>query len=217
MCGVYNGGVSSFLDHWGYLALFVLMLAESACIPIPSELTLGLAGALASGASISGIHTHLNLAAIIAVGTIGSVVGSYVAYVVGRTGGRAFVDRYGKYVLLSHRDLDKAEVWFDRRGEWAVLIGRVLPVVRTFISLPAGMAEMEPRRFGILTAIGCAIWTGALAAIGYELGTQYHTMVKAVGDATYVVGVIVVIAVVVAVVHRFRTVRAEQRPPMPLR
>lgn len=192
--------------------MFLLTVAEAACIPIPSELTLGLAGALASGATLSGaVDRHpLNLALVIVVGVAGELVGSFVAYGVGRTGGRAFVDRFGKYVLLTHRDLDRAEAWFARRGDSAVLVGRVVPVVRTFISFPAGVAEMPIVAFGVFTAIGATLWVGVLAGIGYALGSSYHSMVKAFGDASYVVAGLAVLALAVVIVHRIRVVREEQ-------
>ena len=187
-------------------------MAEAACIPIPSELTLGLAGALASGATLSGAVDHhpLNLALVIVIGVAGELVGSFIAYTVGRTGGRAFVDRFGKYLLLTHKDLDRAEAWFARRGDSAVLIGRVVPVVRTFISFPAGVAEMPVVAFGLFTAIGATVWIGVLAGIGYALGGSYHSMVKAFGDASYVVAALVVVALAFVIYHRFRAVRAEQ-------
>jgi membrane protein DedA with SNARE-associated domain len=204
--------VEHFISSWGYLAVFILTVAESACIPIPSEVTLGIGGALASGATLSGAVNHhpLNLALIIVIGALGSVVGSFIAYFVGRTGGRTFVDRFGKYLLLTHKDLDRAEAWFARRGDSAVMIGRVVPVVRTFISFPAGVAEMPLVPFGIFTAIGVTVWVGVLSGIGYALGGSYHSMVKAFGDASYVVAGLAVVAVVLVIVHRFRLVRAEQ-------
>jgi len=202
--------MESFIASWGYLAVFLLTVAESACIPIPSELTLGIGGALASGAVLGPKHPHLNLALVIVVGAAGSVVGSFVAYAVGRTGGRAFVDRFGKYLLLTHKDLDRAEAWFARRGDSAVLFGRVVPVVRTFISLPAGLAEMRLVPFGVFTAVGVTVWVGVLSGIGYALGGSYHSMVKGFGDASYVVAGLAVVAIAVAVFHRIRVIRAEQ-------
>jgi membrane protein DedA with SNARE-associated domain len=204
--------VEHFISSYGYLAVFLLTVAEAACIPIPSELTLGLAGALASGATLSGAVDHhpLNLALVIVIGVAGELVGSFIAYTVGRTGGRAFVDRFGKYLLLTHKDLDRAEAWFARRGDSAVLIGRVVPVVRTFISFPAGVAEMPVVAFGLFTAIGATVWIGVLAGIGYALGGSYHSMVKAFGDASYVVAALVVVALAFVIYHRFRAVRAEQ-------
>jgi len=202
--------VTHFISSWGYIAIFVLTVAEAACIPIPSELTLGLGGALASG-QVLGTHDHsLALAWVIVVGVAGELVGSSIAYVVGRTGGRALVDRFGKYVLLSHRDLDRAEAWFARRGPSAVLIGRVVPVVRTFISFPAGVAEMAIVPFAVFTAIGVTVWVGVLAGIGYALGGSYHSMVHAFSDASYVFAALAVLGIALALWHRLKVVRAEK-------
>ncbi|MHB8594250.1 MAG: DedA family protein [Acidimicrobiales bacterium] len=201
-----------FISSWGYLAIFLLTVAEAACIPIPSEVTLALAGALASGVTLAGATDRhpLNLALVVGVGVAGEVVGSYLSYMVGRTGGRAFVDRFGKYLVLSHRDLDRAEAWFARRGDTAVLVGRMIPVVRTFISFPAGVAAMDPVRFGVFTTIGVAVWVSALSAIGYSLGGSWHSMVKGFGAASYVVAAAAVVVVVVGLTHRVRVVRREQ-------
>ena len=200
-----------FLETWGYLAVFVLTVLESACVPIPSEVTLGLSGALASGAVIGGSHGSLNLGLVILAGIAGSIVGSLFAYVVGRTGGRALVDRYGKYVLLSHADLDKAELWFSRRGEWLVLYGRVLPFIRTFISLPAGIAEMNVAKFTAFTAIGVSIWVALLASIGYALGDSWNKMVAAFGIVGYVIAGGFVLVVIGFLVHRYRSGSARSR------
>lgn len=203
--------VEHVLITWGYLAVFVLTVLESACVPIPSEVTLGLGGALASGAVIGGSHGSLDLGLVILAGIAGSVLGSLIAYAVGRTGGRALVERYGKFVLLSPADLDKVEQWFSRRGEWMVLYGRVLPFIRTFISLPAGMAEMKVTKFTVLTAVGVSIWVALLSGIGYALGDSWHAMVATFGIMGYVVGAGVVLVGVGFVVHRLRSVRASGR------
>jgi membrane protein DedA with SNARE-associated domain len=202
--------VNGFVQNWGYLAVFVLTLLESACIPIPSEVTLGLAGALASGAVISGIHGDLNLGLVIVVGTAGSVVGSLVAYWVGRTGGRAFVDRFGRYVLLTHKDVDRANAWFDGRGEWSVLVGRVLPVIRTFISLPAGLAEMNVAKFTALTAMGVAAWVSLLSVAGFLAGPSWNTVTKVFSVASYVVALLAVVAVGLLVLLRIRAMRRDR-------
>ena len=196
--------VQHFLETWGYLAVFVLTALESACLPIPSEVTLGLGGALASGAVIGGAQGHLNLGLVIVVGIAGSVCGSLLAYVVGRTGGRTLVDRYGKYVLLSHSDLDTAEAWFSRRGEWMVLYGRVLPFIRTFISLPAGMARMNVAKFTIFTAVGVSLWVTLLTVIGYALGDSWNKMIKLFGFAGYVIAAVFVVLVAVFMVRRYK-------------
>ena len=151
--------MQQFIATYGYLAIFVLMLAESACIPVPSELIMTFGGALAAGA-VPG--TQLNLIGVILAGTAGNVAGSYIAWAAGRYGGQPAVRKWGKRFRLREHDLDRAITWFDRHGGKAVLIGRMLPVVRTFISLPAGIAEMPAVRFGIYTTIGCIPWTAAM-------------------------------------------------------
>ena len=152
--------MQQFISNYGYLAIFILMLAESACIPVPSELTMLFAGALSAGA-VAG--AHLNLVLAITAGVAGNVAGSYLAWGIGIYGGRAAWHRWGRYILLRDDDIDRAERWFGRHGTKAVFFGRLLPVVRTFISLPAGLARMPAGRFGIYTVLGCIPWTAALA------------------------------------------------------
>jgi membrane protein DedA with SNARE-associated domain len=203
--------VQQFIASYGYLAIFVLMVAESACIPVPSEVTMVFGGALAAGA-IAG--AHLNLALVIAVGVAGNVAGSYIAWGVGAYGGRAAWRRWGRYVLLRPEDIDRADGWFKRHGAKAVFFGRLLPVVRTFISLPAGIARMPPARFGIYTLAGCIPWTAALAWAGYAVGANWQHVVSAFHGATYVIAaviVLLVIAVIVILVRRRIRDRGQQR------
>ena len=185
-----------FIATYGYLAIFLLMVAESACIPVPSELVMPLGGALAAGA-VAG-H-QLSLALVIVAGVAGNVVGSYVAWAVGRWGGQPALRRWGGRVWLSEHHLEVASRWFDRYGPRAVLIGRLLPVVRTFISLPAGIAGMRPLRFGVYTTIGCIPWTAALAAAGYAVGASWQQIPNTFHAVTYVVAAIVVIALAIGV------------------
>ena len=138
---------------YGLLAVWVLMAAESACIPVPSEATMLFGGALAAGA-VSGAHP--SLAAVIVAGTLGNVVGSYLAWLMGKYGGRPGLRRWGRYVGLRSQEIDKAQDWFDRCGASVVFWSRLLPGIRTFISLPAGIAEMPAARFGLYTAAGCS-------------------------------------------------------------
>jgi len=198
-----------FIATYGYLAVFALMVAESACIPIPSELIMTFAGALAAGA-VAG--THLNLAGVIVAGATGNVVGSYIAWGVGRYGGQAALRRWGRRIRLSEHDLDRANRWFDRYGPRAVLIGRLLPVVRTFISLPAGLAGMEPVRFGIYTTIGCIPWTAALAYAGYAVGKNWNSIQNGFRGPTYVIAALILIALAIAV---WRFVRRRGTPHTP--
>jgi membrane protein DedA with SNARE-associated domain len=200
--------VQHFIATYGYAAIFLLMLLESACIPIPSELIMTFGGALAAGA-VPG--TSLNLAGVILAGLAGNVVGSYVAWAAGRYGGQPALRRWGGRFWLREHDLDRATAWFERYGAKAVLIGRVLPVIRTFISLPAGIAGMPPLRFGIYTTIGCLPWTAALAAVGYAVGANWQSVVNDFHGPTYIIAAIVVIAIVIAVWRYARRRRAEFR------
>jgi membrane protein DedA with SNARE-associated domain len=198
--------MQQFIATYGYLAIFVLMLAESACIPVPSELIMTFGGALAAGA-IPG--TSLNLAGVILAGTAGNVAGSYVAWAAGRYLGlpalsRLTQGRWARRLRLREHDLDRAVAWFDRYGGKAVLIGRVLPVIRTFISLPAGIAGMAPVRFGVYTTVGCLPWTAALATAGYAVGTNWESIVSAFHGPTYIIAAVVLLGVVVLVWRYWR-------------
>ena len=152
----------------GYASVILLMAIQSACIPIPSEVIMPLAGwALA--------HSQLDLIILATVASLASNLGSIPAYWVGARGGRPMVERYGSYLLLSRRDLDLVDHFFARFGSITVLIGRMLPIVRTFIAFPAGVAKMNQVRFHIYTFIGSWPWCYALAFIGMKLGRQWNT------------------------------------------
>ncbi len=181
-----------FIISYGYLAIFVLMLAESACIPVPSELTMPLGGALAAGA-VAG--AHLNLAWVVVAGVAGNLAGSYVAWAVGWQGGRRAWQRWGRLLLLRSEDIDRAERWFDRHGAKAVFLGRLLPVIRTFISLPAGFAKMPVGRFGLYTVAGCIPWTLGLAWAGYAIGANWQSIANGFHGPTYVLVAAVAVAV----------------------
>lgn len=195
-----------FIASYGYAAIFLLMLLESACIPVPSELIMTFGGALAAGA-VPG--TGLNLAGVIIAGVAGNVAGSYVAWAVGRYGGQTALRRWGRRLRVRDHELERAGQWFDRYGPRAVLIGRLLPVVRTFISLPAGLAGMDPVRFGIYTTLGCIPWTAALACAGYVVGANWHSIVDAFRGPTYVIAALMVIALAVAAWRYLHGRRAE--------
>ena len=188
--------VQHLIATYGYVAIFLLMTAESACIPIPSELIMTFGGALAAGA-VPG--SRLNLIGVIVAGVAGNVAGSYIAWAVGRYGGQPALRRWGRRLWLRDSELDRATRWFERYGPRAVLIGRVLPVVRTFISLPAGIADMQPVRFGIYTTIGCIPWTAALAYAGYAVGANWQSIVNGFRGPTYIVAAVVVLALAVAI------------------
>lgn len=191
---------------YGYVAVFLLMVAESACIPAPSELIMTFGGAAAAGA-VPG--TSLNLILVIAAGVAGNVAGSYLAWAAGRFGGQPALRRWGRRLWLRDRDLDRANRWFARYGPRAVLIGRLLPAVRTFISLPAGIAGMAPVRFGIYTVIGCIPWTAALAYAGYAVGANWQSIVNGFRVPTLIIAAVIIIALIIAVWRFARRRRAE--------
>jgi membrane protein DedA with SNARE-associated domain len=199
-----------FLESWGYLAIFLLSLVSSFGIPVGAEVAVIFGGVLASG-QVHGEHHPLNVVLVIVAATAAELIGSYAGYALGRLGGRPLVDRLGKYVLLSHRDLDRAEAWFARRGDVAVLVGRFIPLLRSFVSLAAGLGEMALAKFTVFTLAGCAIWCTALALLGDSLGSSYNHVLKDFSDAGYVAGAVFVIAVVAVIGHRIRLVRSAQK------
>jgi membrane protein DedA with SNARE-associated domain len=197
--------MQSFVQHYGYWGLFLASVLSSACIPVPSEIFYGFAGALCTTAFAE--HARFSIATVILVGTVGSLVGAVIAYEVGRSAGRAIVDRWGKWILLTHKDLDAAERWFGRYGSASVLAGRVIPVVRSFISLPAGMAEMNRARFAVLTTIGSAAWVALLAGLGYAAGSNWKHVSHDFHVAQYPIIALIVVALAWGLWHRVRAVR----------
>lgn len=168
IAGILPEAIIAVLSTAGYLGLLALMAAESACIPLPSEIILPFAGFLVS-------RGDMNLLAVATIGAIGCNLGSAVAYAVGHYGGRPAVEHWGRYVLLTHDDLHRADRFFDRFGNVAVLVGRMLPVVRTFIALPAGIARMPPVRFHVYTFAGSWPWCFLLAYVGLLLGNRWSS------------------------------------------
>ena len=196
-----------FISHYGYFGLFLITVLSSACLPIPSEVAFGLAGAFCTTAFTT--HPQFSVASVIIIGTIGEVIGAVIAYELGRYAGRAIVDRYGKYLLLSHKELDTAEVWFEKYGTPSVFLGRLVPVVRAVISLPAGLAEMKRGRFLALTTLGSLIWAVLLTELGYHAGKNQH-FVKYFHDAEYPIIALVVLVLAAGVWHRWHSMK---KPP----
>jgi membrane protein DedA with SNARE-associated domain len=151
----------------GYLGVVLLMAIESACIPLPSEIIMPFSGYLVSTGRFS-------LPLVATAGALGCNLGSTIAYLVGYHGGRRLAERWGAHVLISRRDLDMADRFFARYGSIAIFIGRLLPVVRTFISLPAGIARMPMLKFQVYTFVGSWPWCFALAYVGYKLGDRWN-------------------------------------------
>ena len=191
------------LSSAGYVGLIVLAFVEACCIPIPSEITFGYAGVLAS-------EHRLDLALVIVVGSLAELAGSYVSYSVGRKGGRPLVQRWGKYVLITSSDLDRAERWFDGRGEFALALGRALPVLRAFVSVVAGIAEMARLRFLLFSLIGTLVYVSALSSIGYVVGSGWHRVAHGFSLAGYLVVIAVVVVIALFVRHRLGEVRKDR-------
>ncbi|MGA2472946.1 MAG: DedA family protein [Acidimicrobiales bacterium] len=200
-----------FLASVGYGAVFVLSFISAMGLPVGAELALIFGGVLASSAGAEANHvSQLSLALVIVLAILGEVLGSLAGYAIGRYGGRPLVDKFGKYLLLTHKDLDRADAWFARRGEPVVLFGRFIPLLRSFVSFAAGLGEMALGKFSVFTVIGCAVWCTALCSIGYSLGSSYNHVLKAFSYAGYVLGVLAVIAVAVIFWHRLREYRKQR-------
>lgn len=194
----------SFIASWGYVAVAVLMAAENACIPIPSELILGFAGYLVFAG-------HMSFTGALAAGMIGGLLGSVFAYEVGARRGRPFVEKYGRYFLIKRSHVDVAQRWFDRYGLKAVFFSRMLPVVRTFISLPAGFARVNRSRFFLYTIAGALPWTAAILYAGLLLGERWTDLMAYGHEASRIFVVGAVIAIVVLYIRWKRTKRRRLR------
>jgi len=190
----------------GYLAVLVLMLLGSMCVPIPSEAVMLLGGALASpGFAIDALgdpSKQLGLAAVMTVGVVGSVIGSWLAYWAGYAGGRPLIDRWGRYLLLRPNEVDRAHEWFERHGQAAVFFVRLIPLLRAFISLPAGVARMGFLRFTLYSFLGIVPWTLGFGLGGYWLGERWTVVEDVLRPLAVVVGITLVIALSWWVVRR---------------
>jgi len=201
--------VEEFLKSAGYGAVFALSFISSMGLPVGAEVALIYGGVLASG-QVPGEGQPLSLALVIVVAIVAEFLGSLAGYSIGRYGGRALVDKVGKYVLLTHKDLDRADAWFSRRGEPVVLFGRFVPLLRSFVSFAAGLGEMALAKFSLFTIIGCAVWCTALCSLGYSLGSSYNHVLKAFSFAGYILAALAVIAVAVVFWHRLREYRSQR-------
>ena len=181
--------VTEFIEIIGYPGIFVLMMLESAGIPIPSEAVVTFAGFLAS-------QGRLDFWLVVVYSSISNLVGSIIFYYVGYYLGRPFIEKYGKYIWLDKRHLELAEKWFDRYGNITVFIGRILPAVRTYISFPAGVAKMPIVPFMILTILGSIIWNFMLTYLGVILGENWMFIVNYI-DAIGIMAIIIIIIVII--------------------
>jgi membrane protein DedA with SNARE-associated domain len=194
--------MESFLTSAPYAALILFGFLEAACIPIPSEVTFGFAGVLA-------YQGHLNLVLVIIIGSLAELAGSYASYAVGRVGGKPLVQRWGRYVLVTQGDVDRAERFLAGRGSWAISVGRMLPFIRAFTSIVAGLVRVPAARFGVFSLIGTVIYATVLSLIGYEVGHAWGSINHGLTVATYILVAIVVITIVGFVLYRLRQFRRE--------
>ncbi len=181
--------ISSLIAVSGYAGIVLLMAIESACIPLPSELIMPFAGYLV-------FQGKMNLLWVATAGAIGCNLGSVIAYEIGCYGGRPLVERYGRWILMGRRELDWADRFFARWGYLAVFVGRLLPVVRTFIALPAGIARMPRLRFHVYTFLGSWPWCFGLAWVGMKLGENW----RSVGKYLHKFDAVILVALVVGIV-----------------
>ena len=175
--------VRQLVTDYGYIGIFVLMVASAACIPIPSEITLLVGGWYAGDG-------RLDFFWVGTIALVGTLVGSAIAYVLGATGGRALLERYGKYVFMRSHEIDRAEKWWERHGDAATFFGRMVPIIRTFISLPAGITRMPIAKFAIYTLLGSAVWSYGLTYIGLKVGENWEEVSSFMRIPTIIVGVL---------------------------
>ena len=188
---------TDFIDAVGLLGVFVLMVLESACIPVPSEAIM-----LFAGFSVS--EGELTLLGIVVAGVLGNVVGSWIAYAVGYYGRIELLEK-NRFLHVSRKHLDWADRWFERHGDVTVLVARMLPIIRTFISLPAGVARMPFWRFTVLTLLGCIPWVLLLAIVGREVGDKWEQWNDHLHYLDYAVIVAIVIGIVYLLIRRRRS------------
>jgi membrane protein DedA with SNARE-associated domain len=193
------------IDKLGLPGIFALMVAESACIPIPSEATMLFAG-------FNVAEGHYSLFAVVAVGTAANVVGSWIAYAVGYYGRIDILEKHGKKLHIKPSHLAWADRWFEKYGSWTVFLTRMLPIIRTFISLPAGVARMPFWRFTLLTVAGCIPWIFMLAFTGKQVGDNWKHWQDSLHYVDYAVAALIVLAIIYFVVRNRRRPRAAGKP-----
>lgn len=191
--------VTTNISHLGYWGIVIMMGIESACIPLPSEIIMPFGGYLVSTQPDRFTIWWMGVS-----GAAGCVWGSIVAYWAGKYGGRPFIERYGRYILVRHKDLDRADAWFAKYGDSAIFFSRLLPIVRTFISFPAGISGMRFGRFIIYTFLGSLPWCIALAYVGKVLGDRWDSLKTYFHGADVVIGTVIVVAIALYVWHHLR-------------
>ena len=200
--------ITNTVADYGYLAIFVLVALGSACIPIPSEIVLLFGGALASETFATEFLTdpskQVNLVAVVVVALAGGMVGSWLGFWMGYAGGRPLIDRWGRYLLFRPHEVDRAHEWFERHGEALIFFGRLVPLLRAFVSLPAGIAKMDLRKFSLFTFLGILPWTVGFTLAGYYLGEQWLLVERWFRPLAFLAGVILMAGLVWWITKRLR-------------
>jgi membrane protein DedA with SNARE-associated domain len=191
----------------GLPVVFALMAISSACIPIPSEIVMLFAGFAVADPGQSASHHHLTLVGVVLAGLLGTMVGSWLTYAIGRGGRLELLERHGSKVHIGPDQIAQADRWFQRYGEATVLFGRMVPLLRAFVSLPAGVARMSLTRFTVFSLIGAIPWTLGLALAGHALGSDWTSVRKGFEYVDYVVVLLIVAAIGYAIVRRRRARR----------
>jgi membrane protein DedA with SNARE-associated domain len=216
LLAVFTDTVQRLIADNGYLAVFLLMLLGSMCIPIPSEVVMAFAGALCApdfAASVLGTPEALSLGWVALWGIIGSVAGSWIAYALGAWGGRPAIDRWGRFLLLRPHEVDRAHVWFERRGEAVVFLGRLVPLIRAFVSLPAGVARMNLTKFTTFTLLGVIPWCLGLAYAGRTLGARWHSIEKYFAPLAVIAGIALLAGIAWWITKRTRVAVSDPAEP----
>lgn len=199
--------VTGIVHDLGYLGIFILITLESTLVPIPSELVMPAAGFGAANGDFS-------LPLVLVINSLAALLGSGIGYWIGRAGGKPLLLRYGKFLLIRKHDIEKTETYFQKHGKATIFIGRLLPVVRHFISIPAGIARMPLGAFFLQTFLGATLWGGFLIVLGYELGANWESVAKQIKHFDLAIGGIIILgllALVIRFVVRRRREAASQK------
>ncbi|MFC7392057.1 DedA family protein [Scopulibacillus cellulosilyticus] len=193
---------TDLITAFGYWGIFFGMAIESACIPLPSEVILLFGGFLA-------VQGKLTFWLVVLAGVLGNLTGSILTFWIGKKGGRTFLEKYGKYVLINKKHLDTADRWFNKYGDWATFFGRMLPVIRTFISLPAGVVRMRFKRFLTFTLLGCIPWNIVITYLGWKLGQHWEEAQQYLKPLSYIAVLLIIALAARIVVKTIRKRRLE--------
>lgn len=194
--------VINIIDISGYFGIFILMLVESCGIPMPSEVIMPFSGFLVN-------DKVLNFWSVSIIGAFGNLIGSLLAYWIGKKGGRPLIEKYGKYILISKHDLNLADRWFAKYGDATVFFGRILPIIRTYISFPAGIAKMDIKKFSFYTFIGALPWCIGLTYAGTKMGQNWELIREKLHNFDLAIGITLIILIVWYVLRHIKHSKAE--------